>query len=125
MKANYTRLYSDSQGVSHFEDVEVGLTPVSFALSSPPLDLSAYSPAIQWSFLGARPGWNGDWHPSSARNLFVVLSGEWELEAGDGTVRTFSANDVLLVEDTTGQGHRSRVIGEEDSLALLVQLPDT
>jgi hypothetical protein len=29
---------------------------------------------------------------------------------------------VLLVEDLTGKGHRSRVVSQEDSLALLVRL---
>lgn len=124
MKATYTRLYADSDGESHFEELNVELNPVAFASASPPLDLSTLSPASQWSFLGARPGWIGDWHPSSARNLFVVLSGHWELEASDGTIREFTANDVLLAEDTTGKGHRSRVVGDEESLALLVQLPE-
>ncbi len=124
MKATYTRLYADADGESHFEDIDVELSPVPFASSSPPLDLSSLLPATQWSFLGARPGWRGDWHPSSARNLFVVLTGNWELEASDGVVRHFARNDVLLAEDTTGKGHRSRVVGDEESLALLVQLPE-
>ena len=124
MKATYTRLYTDAGGESHFQDLDVELSPVPFALSSPPLDLSSLLPATQWSFLGARGGWRGDWHPSSARNLFVVLTGSWELEASDGTIRIFSPNDVLLAEDTTGKGHRSRVLGDQESLALLVQLPE-
>lgn len=124
MKATYIRLYADADGDSHFEDVDAELSPVPFAASSPPLDLSTLLPATQWSFLGARPGWRGDWHPSSARNLFVVLTGKWELETSDGTIRMFGPNDVLLAEDTTGKGHRSRVVGDEESLALLVQLPE-
>ncbi|HEV2827815.1 MAG TPA: hypothetical protein VGW76_09440 [Pyrinomonadaceae bacterium] len=61
---------------------------------------------------------------SQSRNLFVVISGEWEIEASDGTTRLFSPNSVLLVEDLTGKGHRSRVISNEDSFALLVRLAD-
>lgn len=122
MKATYTRLYTDEQGETHFADVEVRLNSVPFAPLTPPLDLSAFLPATQCAFLGGPPGWRGDWHPSSARNFFVVLTGEWEIEASDGTVRLFSPTDVLLAEDTTGKGHRSGVVGEEESLALLVQL---
>lgn len=124
MKATYTRLYTDEQGESHFEDVDAPLNSVPFAPLTPPLDLSAFLPATQCAFLGGAPGWSGDWHPSSARNFFVVLTGEWEIEASDGTIKKFSANDVLLVEDTTGKGHRSRVLGDVESLALLVQLVD-
>ena len=124
MKASYTRLYADADGESHFEDVEVGLSLVDFAPPAPEMGLSDFTPAEQTGFLAAPAGWTGDWHVSSARNMFVVISGQWEIEASDGTTRLFSATDVLLAEDTTGKGHRSRVISAEESIAFLVQLPD-
>lgn len=124
MVARYTRLYSDASGESHFEDVDAELSLVDFAPSTPPLGVSEYLSAERTAFFGGPSGWAGDWHVSSSRNLFVVISGEWEIEASDGTVRLFSANNVLLAEDTTGKGHRSRVTSEEDSIAMLVQLAD-
>jgi hypothetical protein len=122
MLCKFTRLYSDADGESHFEDVDAELTLVDFAPNAPPLKVSEYISAERTAFLGGPSGWNGDWHVSSARNLFVVISGEWEIEASDGQTRSFTTSSVLLVEDTTGKGHRSRVVGEDDSLALLVQL---
>ena len=124
MKFKFARLYSDEASESHFEDIESELRLVDFAPSAPPLQVSEYISAERTAFLGGPAGWNGDWHVSSARNLFVVISGEWEIEASDGETRSFTASSVLLAEDTTGRGHRSRVVGEEDSLALLVQLAD-
>jgi quercetin dioxygenase-like cupin family protein len=70
----------------------------------------------------APAGWSSDWHPSSARNLFFVLSGEWQVTASDGESRRFGVGSVLLVEDTTGKGHSSRVVSETDSLAAMVHL---
>ncbi len=102
MKAKYTRLYADAQGESHFEDLEVPLNSVPFAPLTPPLDLSAFLPATQCAFLGGVAGWRGDWHPSSARNFFVVLTGEWEIEASDGSD---FCQRRLLAEDTR-KGHR-------------------
>jgi hypothetical protein len=122
MKTHYTRLYADADGESHFEVVEAELESVDFAPPAPPLNLSAFLPATQMAFFGAPAGWRGDWHPASARNLYVVISGEWEVEASDGTVRRFPPNSVLLAEDTTGKGHKSAAVSDEDSLALLVQL---
>ncbi len=122
MKLEYTRLYSDPDGESHFEDVAAELESVDFAPPAPPLKLSAFFAANQTAFFGAPAGWHADWHPASSRNLYVVISGEWEIEASDGAVRRFPANSVLLAEDTTGTGHKSAVISEEDSVALLVQL---
>src|SRR2546428_6405650 len=110
MNTEYVRLYSDADGESHFEDAAVELSAVDFAPPAPPLNLSAFMPTSQAAFLGAPAGWQGDWHPSPARNLFVILSGEWELEASDGGVRRFGPNSVLLVEDRIGKGHTSRVV---------------
>src|SRR6185503_7495150 len=120
MKTNYTRLFADSEGESHFEDIIVELALAEFAPTAPPMGVSGSMTATESAFIGGPAGWIGDWHVSSARNLFVVLSGEWEIEASDGNVRRFSSPDVLLAEDTTGKGHRSRVISAVDSLALVV-----
>ena len=120
--ANYTRLYADAQGESHFADVEIDLTSTEYAPPAPPLDLSSTTPANYFGFMNAPAGWSSDWHPTSARNVFCVLSGEWEVTASDGESRRFSTGSVLLVDDTRGKGHSSRVITE--SLALMVQLGD-
>ena len=120
----YTRLYSDAQGESHFEDVEVDLTLTDYAPPAPPLDLSSFTPATQFGFMNAPAGWSSDWHRTTARNIFFVLSGEWEVTASDGEARRFAAGSVLLVQDTTGKGHTSRVVSETESLAAMVQLSD-
>jgi hypothetical protein len=124
MRTNYTRLFADETGESHFEDITVELALANFAPSTPPMGVSSSMPATRSAFIGGPSGWTGDWHVSSARNLFIVLSGEWEIEASDGSVRNFSSPDVLLAEDTSGKGHRSRVISHEDSLALVVELAE-
>jgi hypothetical protein len=120
----YTRLYADAQGESHFADVEIDLTLTEYAPPAPPLELSSTTPANHFGFMNAPSGWSSDWHPTSARNIFCVLSGEWEVTVSDGETRRFSTGSVLLVDDTGGKGHTSRVISQTDSLALMVQLGD-
>ena len=120
----YTRLYSDDRGESHFEDIESDLKLVEYAPPAPPLYLSSFTPATQFRFMNAPSGWSSDWHPATARNIFFVLTGEWEVTASDRESRRFGPGSVLLVEDTTGKGHSSRVLGETDSLAAMVQLGD-
>jgi len=122
MNASYVRLFTDEQGESHFQDIQSDLHRVDFAPGSPPLYVSHDVSANAASFFGAPAGWESDWHPSSGRHLFAVLTGVWEVTASDGETRTFSRGDVLLVEDTTGKGHTSRVVGREESLALLITL---
>jgi quercetin dioxygenase-like cupin family protein len=120
----HTRLYATADGESHFEQVEVELSLADYAPPAPPLKLSDKRAATQFGFIEAPAGWTSDWHPSSARNLFVVLSGEWEVAASDGESRRFSVGDVLLVDDTIGKGHSSRVTSETASLAVMVELDD-
>lgn len=116
----YIRLFADATGESHFEDVEIEFAETEYISSSAPLGLSFLSSATQFIFMEAHAGWESDWHPSSARNFFVVVTGEWEVTASDGETQRFREGSLLLVEDTTGKGHKSRVVS--DSTALMVQL---
>src|SRR5438105_15966717 len=98
------------------------LTLIDYATPAPPLSLSAFLPASQVGFMNAPAGWASDWHPSSARGRFFVISGEWEVTASDGETRRSGVGGGLLVEDTNGQGHWSRVVWAAESLAALVAL---
>ncbi|MHC4664654.1 MAG: cupin domain-containing protein [Planctomycetota bacterium] len=118
----YTRLYTDAEGESHFEDKEVEMEEMIFAPPAPPLKLSDFIKSSKFTFLGADPGWFGDWHPAPKRQFMIYIQGEIEAEASDGEVRRFGPGSVTLVEDTTGKGHRSRVIGDEEVILAVVQL---
>jgi hypothetical protein len=95
----YTRLYADETGESHYEDIEVELTPRDFAPPAPPLHLSPMMPATGVAFVRFPAGWDSD-H------------------------RSHGPGSVVLLEDTAGKGHRARVVGSGDVLAAVVQLPD-
>lgn len=116
----YTRLYALPDGASQFEEVEIAFTELDYLPPAPPLGLAEFSSATRCGFMQVSAGWQSEWHPSRAKNLFAVISGEWELTASDGSVRHFRAGDLLLVEDTEGRGHKSRVIA--DSVALMIEL---
>ena len=119
----YVRIYEDRDGISHFEDVTVPLSPVEFAPPAPPLELSALTTATGMAFVTFPVGWSGDWHPAPRRQFFLFLAGELEAETGDGESRRVGAGSVALLEDTTGSGHRSRVVGNVEVLAVVVYVP--
>ncbi len=56
------------------------------------------------------------------RQYVIMLRGEVEIEASDGTVRRLGAGDILLAEDTTGKGHCSRSVGRETRQSVFVTL---
>jgi hypothetical protein len=118
----YTRLYSDDQGESHFEDVEVGMSEEVFAPPAPPLRLSEFLSSSRFRFLRADPGWSGDWHPAPRRQFMLYLEGEIEAETSDGEVRRFGPGSATLVEDLSGRGHRSRVVGDSGAVLAVVEL---
>ena len=39
------------------------------------------------------------------------MSASWEIETCSGVKRVFKAGDVMLADDTTGEGHSFRVLG--------------
>ena len=118
----YTRLYSDENGDSHFEDLDAQFTPVDFAPPAPPLDISEFGSAENCFILKGASGWVGDWQPAPFRQLHIYLSGEVVAETSDGEIRRIGAGSITLVEDTTGKGHRSRVVGSSEVLIAVVKL---
>ena len=118
----YARLFADDDGESHFDDIDIQFTPVDYIQSAAPLDFSATLSSTQVAFMRAPAGWASDFHVSSARNMFVVLSGEWDVTASDGESRRFAVGSALIVEDTRGMGHSSRVVSDTESVAVVVQL---
>lgn len=120
----YTRVYTDENGETHFEDVEIELLPVDFAPPAPALNLSTFTEAKKFCFVNAPIGWFGDWHPTPKRQVFVYISGTIEAKVSDGEVRVFGPGSVTLLEDTTGKGHTSRVVGDKGALCVVIQLED-
>lgn len=120
----YKRLFSDGRGDSHFEECEAEFRPVDFAPPAPPLDISSFGMAEECFLLRGKPGWQGDWHPAPFRQLHFYLAGEIEVETSDGRIGRISAGGIVLVEDTSGKGHRSRVVSSGEVLIAAVRLAD-
>jgi hypothetical protein len=73
-------------------------------------------------FLRVPKGWIGELHPSPVRMWIFFLSGEMEFEASDGEIRLGVPGKAILLEDTTGKDHSSRVIGKSDAVLAIVQV---
>lgn len=114
----------DCDGESHFEEVESEFIATDYVQSAPALDLCEIDRAAKVGFMRAPAGWTSDFHVSPGRSLFVALTGEWDITASDGESRRFKVGSTLLVEDTSGKGHASRVVSYTASVAVIVQLPE-
>jgi hypothetical protein len=119
-----TKIFTDKDGETHFKDVEVELESIEFAPPAPPMNLSKFYPASNYAFAFFPSGWYVDWHPTPRRQICFILSGQSEAQVSDGEVRRFNPGSIILLEDTSGKGHVSRVVGSIDHLVAIVQLPD-
>lgn len=118
----YVRLFTDSVGKSRMQrGLKIELLPAEFAPPAPPFDVSTPSPVTSFAFLQLPPGWTGDWHPSPKRQWVFCLRGEMEYESSDGQLERVGPGSCMLTEDTTGRGHRSRVISETPALLVAMQ----
>jgi hypothetical protein len=99
------RLYTGSDNESHFEDIDVELVP------SGRMETSRLQPGEGIIFCSASADHLSDFHPAPRRQYVITLSGQVEIETGDGTIRRFGPGDAMLAEDTTGRGHITRVVG--------------
>ena len=66
--------------------------------------------------------YNYELHTAPRRQYVVNLEGEVEIEVGDGTKRILRSGDILLAEDTTGQGHISRAVAGKPRKSLFITL---
>ena len=118
----YVRLFSDAEGNSHIEQgLTLQLEPTNFVPPAPAIHVSPLQPAAAFAFLSVPTGYLGDWHPSPKRQWILFMSGRMEFEASDGTRYLGVPGSRVLLEDTSGRGHRSRVIGAEAAVMAAVQ----
>jgi hypothetical protein len=118
----YVRVYSDSVGETHFEDLEINLDELNFAPPAPPIYSSDLMSSTSYGFLSVLPGWESGWHPAPKRQFMIYLSGIIEAEVSDGEIRQFGPGSITLVEDTFGKGHKSKALGNDKVVLLVIQL---
>jgi hypothetical protein len=121
-QVSFVRIVARPDGGSRFVDDAVELVDGDFAPPAPPLGLGPVAGTRSVRFIGAPAGWDSPPHPAPARQWVVMVQGTVEATTTDGEVRRFGPGGAVLLEDTTGVGHRTRVLGDEPWLAMVVVL---
>jgi quercetin dioxygenase-like cupin family protein len=107
-----SRLFTGSDGQTHIEQMSLE--------NHPELGTMQKAEGIQFRVMPA--GTFMDWHPAPRRQFVITLSGEVEIGLGDGTFHRFGAGHVNLAEDLTGQGHTTRVVGDQPRITATIPL---
>ena len=93
-----TRIYTGSDGESHFEDMDMPLEEAEAALQDKRSGRIKASGVI---FRETGGDYDLDFHNAPERQYVIMLEGGVEITVGDGTTRKLGTGSILLAEDTT------------------------
>jgi hypothetical protein len=109
------RLFTGPDGLTHAEETEASANPNGV------VHLMAVTGA---EIHRSAPGSVMSWHTEARRQYVITLSGHGEIEVAGGEKIAIGPGSIELVEDATGKGHISRVIGSEERVSLWLPLTD-
>lgn len=101
-------LFSGADGRSHVERKDL------------PLGAALHTKIAHFEETAA--GASLDWHTAPCEQFVITLSGTLEFTTRDGETFVLRPGDILLASDTTGTGHRWRLIDDQPWRRLYVEL---
>lgn len=113
-----TRLYTGPDGQTHAEEIEAKFT------AGGPNEVFKLMAITGAELHRYPPGTVQDWHNAPRRQYVITLSGQGEVELVGGKKIHMGPGHIDLAEDTTGKGHITRTIGNEDRITLTLPLSD-
>jgi hypothetical protein len=111
-----TRLYTGSDGETHFENQELHMTREGNRWQSDLME------ATNFWFRETSGDYERSWHNPPCCQIVVIIAGELEIQTSDGSIRRFGPGNVILAEDTTGRGHTSRAVNKQRRKSIHVML---
>lgn len=117
MKMKMTRIFSDINGESHFEDIEIPLTDQG--------DIGFLSDDInvkKLQFRKVSAEYDYDFHHAPQKQYIVLLDGGVEIQTSLGEIRQFQTGEILLVEDISGKGHKTKNLEKKERTSIFIHL---
>lgn len=112
-----TKVFSDKNGESHFEDLEIPLIDQG--------EIGFLSEDIQVKRLQFRTvsaDYDYDFHCAPQKQYIVLLDGGVEIETSSGEIRKFRTGEILLAEDTSGKGHKTKNLERKERTSLFIHI---
>jgi hypothetical protein len=112
-----TRIFSDEKGETHFEEIEIPLIDqgeIGF--------LSENMDVKKLQFRTVSADYDYDFHCAPQRQYIILLNGGVEIETSLGEIRQFKTGEILLVEDVSGKGHKTKNLEKKERTSLFIHL---
>lgn len=114
-----TRIYSDANGDSRFEDIVIPLTDAG--------EIGKLSEALAVKsiiFREVEADYDYSFHNAPQKQYLILIDGGIEIETSLGEKKQFESGEVLLLEDTEGKGHRTRNLAPRKRRSVFITVPD-
>jgi hypothetical protein len=118
----YTRVFTDSGGETHFEELETPGETIQAVESDLVGTVSVTFPVKGIYFREVVEESSPVPHNAPYPLFIIGLRGTFSIEISSGETREFPPGSVVLVEDTTGKGHTTRRVGDEPRATLMAPL---
>jgi hypothetical protein len=106
--AAIARVFTGPDGRSHIGEFPLAAHEVRAGVSE-----TEWLDALRVSVRSIQPGPDFETQPrhvAPRRHLSIILTGTLELECSPTEVRRFGPGSLVLLEDTTGEGHITRIV---------------
>ena len=120
MAIRLIRIFTGDDDQSHFSVGEVEWNETE-ALNAISKDEQAQTASSEETAAGA----SFDWHNAPHRQYVITLSGRLEFESRTGARQVVEPGDILLAEDTSGGGHRWRLVDDQPWRRVYVAVSET
>lgn len=110
-------------GESRFETREDATNMVEFIKGQAPIGISAPIDVGRLMFFCLPANWDPGWHPAPRRQFAVIQAGAMHVETSDGKRFRVGSGEAMMIEDTSGKGHRTTV-PEGECTGVVITIPD-
>lgn len=109
----FPRIYSDDQGETHIGVLEIAEQESRLGPPPNPVGLLSAKQAVSsLAIFSAPAGIEVQPHNAPQPYICIVLSGEGEVQASDGTTLRLRAGELVFCDDISGKGHTTRSLTE-------------
>lgn len=113
-----TRLYTDINGDSRFEEIFIPLNDAGEIGK-----LSEGLPVTSIIFREVEATYDYNFHNAPQKQYLILIDGGIEIETSLGEKRKFASGDVLLLEDIDGKGHKTRNLEQKVRRSVFITVP--
>lgn len=112
MTRSARRVVTGDDGRTRFEEIELEFTSVDGVVPDAVFDVFPLG-ACDSAVVSFEPGFVAPFHNTPAPTWMMIMAGRIALGVSDDRWVELVPGDMIHMTDATGEGHRSRVVGDE------------